>query len=141
MDLMYHICDYQDNFPKSADTWCQFQKDKQNNPTTTNHRVIYPQMLGEQFCLFINLFGSLRRWRNPFMAKPKTLTNCFTELFGIVNPDLMSKLVSIMPLATLIMVKKLPQILWNYLRLIHVRSVNMRRKRSSIYVGKTEKTS
>ena len=31
MDLMYHIRGYHDNCPKSADTWCQYQKDKQDN--------------------------------------------------------------------------------------------------------------
>ena len=27
----YRICDYHDNCPNSADTWCQYQKDKQGN--------------------------------------------------------------------------------------------------------------
>ena len=31
MASMYHICDYHDNCPKPADTWCQYQKDKQDN--------------------------------------------------------------------------------------------------------------
>ena len=31
MALMYHICGYHDNCPKSEDTWCQYQKDKQDN--------------------------------------------------------------------------------------------------------------
>ena len=31
MASMYHICGYHDNCPKSADTWCQYQKDKQDN--------------------------------------------------------------------------------------------------------------
>ena len=28
---VYHICGYHDNFPKSADTWCQYQKGIQDN--------------------------------------------------------------------------------------------------------------
>ena len=31
MASMYHICGYHDNCPKSADTWCQYQKDKHDN--------------------------------------------------------------------------------------------------------------
>ena len=31
MTSMYHICGYHDNCPKSADTWFQYQKDKQDN--------------------------------------------------------------------------------------------------------------
>ena len=28
---MYHICDYHNNCPKSLDTRCQYQKEKQGN--------------------------------------------------------------------------------------------------------------
>ena len=31
MASMYHICGYHNNCPKSSDTWCQYQKDKQDN--------------------------------------------------------------------------------------------------------------
>ena len=31
MALMYHVCGYHDNCPKSTDTWCQYQKDKQDS--------------------------------------------------------------------------------------------------------------
>ena len=31
MAWMYHICGYQDTSPKSEDTWCQYQNDKQDN--------------------------------------------------------------------------------------------------------------
>ena len=31
MDSMYRICGYHVNYPKSADTWCQYQNDKENN--------------------------------------------------------------------------------------------------------------
>ena len=31
MASMYHICGYHDNCSNSADTWCQSQKDKQDN--------------------------------------------------------------------------------------------------------------
>ena len=47
MALIYHICGYHGNCPKSADTWCQYQKDKQDNINCYNQRVIYPLMLGE----------------------------------------------------------------------------------------------
>ena len=81
-------------------------------PTTSDQKVIYPLLLKKQFCLFINAFASLRCWRNAFMAKPKTLANPLTEWFGILSPkppisDYMCYLlVALMPLPTLIMVKK-----------------------------------
>ena len=31
MASMNHICGYHDNCPKSADTWCQYHKDKEGN--------------------------------------------------------------------------------------------------------------
>ena len=31
MTSIYHICGYHDNRPESADAWCQYQKDKQDN--------------------------------------------------------------------------------------------------------------
>ena len=31
MASLYHVCGYHHNCPKSADTWCQYQNDKQYN--------------------------------------------------------------------------------------------------------------
>ena len=31
MTSIYHVCGYHDNCPKSVDTWCQYQKEKQDN--------------------------------------------------------------------------------------------------------------
>ena len=47
MALIYHICGYHGNCPKFADTWCQYQKIKQDNTNYYNQGVIYPLMLGE----------------------------------------------------------------------------------------------
>ena len=78
MASMYHICGYHDNCPKFADTYCRIKRINMTTPTTTNQRIIYPLMPGEQFCLFINPFVSLGCWRSACMTKPKTLTNGLT---------------------------------------------------------------
>ena len=77
MASMYHNCGYHDNCPKSADTWCQYQKDKQDNTNYYKSKRDLPIDV-RRVILRINLFGSLRRWRNVLMAKPKTITNRLT---------------------------------------------------------------
>ena len=78
MASMYHICGYHDICAKSENTRCQYQKDKQDN---TNYYKSKGDLLllGEQFCLFINHFPSLRYWRNIFMTKPKTPASRLTR--------------------------------------------------------------
>ena len=42
MASMYPICGYHDNCPKSADTLCQYQKDKQDNTNYCKSKVDLP---------------------------------------------------------------------------------------------------
>ena len=39
---MYHVCGYHDNCLKSADTWCQYQKDTQDNTNYYNSKGDLP---------------------------------------------------------------------------------------------------
>ena len=118
-----------------------------NNTTLTiaNQRVIYPLMLGEEFCLFINPFASLRCWRNTFMSKPKTLKNCLTGWFGIGAQSNSCRIRCVIcwclwchfPLnnseKAALDIMELLKIDLGYYMTKCCRSVNMRRKLSSIY--------
>ena len=39
---MYHVCGYHDNCLKSSDTWCQYQKDTQDNTNYYNSKFDLP---------------------------------------------------------------------------------------------------
>ena len=47
MASLYHIWGYQDNCPKCEHTWCQFQKDKQDNTNYYKSRVHLPVDVGK----------------------------------------------------------------------------------------------
>ena len=117
MTSIYHVCGQHDNCPKSVDTWCQYQKEKQDN---TNQYKSKSDLLIHIRRAILPIYQSHRKsvtLVKSLMAKPKTLANHLTGWFGTVCPKQPKSdytcylLVSMMPFPTFIMVKNLPKIL------------------------------
>ena len=103
-----YICDYHNNCPKSLDTRCQYQKEKQGNTSYYKSKGDLPIDVRRAILPIYQSHCKSECSRNAFMAKPKMLTNPSTGWCCLI------------PLLTVIMMKKLRYILRNSLGLIQV---------------------
>ena len=114
MASMYHICGYHDNCPKSADTCCQYYKDKQDNTNYYKSKGDFPINVRRAILLIYQslcksdimekcLHGKTQNANESFNG---IIWNCVLKATH-VGLDFISVGVYI-ALLTLILVKKLP---------------------------------
>ena len=114
MASMYHICGYHDNCPKSADTCCQYYKDKQDNTNYYKSKGDFPINVRRAILLIYQslcksdimekcLHGKTQNANESFNGM---IWNCVLKATH-VGLDFISVGVYI-ALLTLILVKKLP---------------------------------
>ena len=114
MASMYHICGYHDNCPKSADTCCQYYKDKQDNTNYYKSKGDFPIHVRRAILLIYQslcksdimekcLHGKTQNANESFNG---IIWNCVLKATH-VGLDFISVGVYI-ALLTLILVKKLP---------------------------------
>ena len=114
MASMYHICGYHDNCPKSADTCCQYYKDKQDNTNYYKSKGDFPIHVRRAILLIYQslcksdimekcLHGKTQNANESFNGM---IWNCVLKATH-VGLDFISVGVYI-ALLTLILVKKLP---------------------------------
>ena len=114
MASMYHICGYHDNCPKSADTCCQYYKDKQDNTNYYKSKGDFPIHVRRAILLIYQslcksdimekcLHGKTQNANESFNG---IIWNCVLKATH-VSLDFISVGVYI-ALLTLILVKKLP---------------------------------
>ena len=145
MASMYHICGYHHNFPKSADTLCHYQKDKQDNTSYYESKSDLPTDVKRPILLIC--------WS---LCKSEMLENCIHGKTWNANESFNGMIWNCVPKATHVglvllsvgdfdaidhfdngekaaLYMELLKIDRGYYMAKCCRSENMRRKRSSIY--------
>ena len=139
MVLVYHICGYHYNCPKSADIWYQYQKDKQdnNNLPIVVRKAILPiyQSLCKSEMLDKCLHGKTQNANESFNGM------IWNRMLNVAHVGLDVLAVSVYDSIahfnngekTVLNIMELLKVDPGYYITKSCRSVNMRRKRSSIY--------